>query len=315
MVCNDWRTRSTRAWKRGPQLIHSDARGWCFPQSHYFSNGVSPNHITLVSVLCACNHPGLVMEAKKYFESMTELFGVVPRQEHYACMIDLLSRAGKINEATELVNTMPFQANTSVWGALLGAARIHKNVELGQCAAEMLLVLEPEKSGTHVLLANICTSAGMWGNVAKMRKLMKDGQVKKEPGMSWIEVRDQVHTFIVGDRSHSRSDEVYAKFDELFNLLYKAGYVPMVEMDLHDVEQGEKQRLLRYHSEKLTVAFALIATRPGAPIRVKKNLRVRVDCHTALKFICKIVSREIIVRDVNRFHHFKDGSCSCGDYW
>ncbi|KAM1796753.1 hypothetical protein ACFX11_036957 [Malus domestica] len=278
-------------------------------------DGVSPNHITLVSVLCACNHAGLVMEAKKYFESMTELFGVVPRQEHYACMIDLLSRAGKINEATELVNTMPFQANTSVWGALLGAARIHKNVELGQCAAEMLLVLEPEKSGTHVLLANICTSAGMWGNVAKMRKLMKDGQVKKEPGMSWIEVRDQVHTFIVGDRSHSRSDEVYAKFDELFNLLYKAGYVPMVEMDLHDVEQGEKQRLLRYHSEKLTVAFALIATRPGAPIRVKKNLRVRVDCHTALKFICKIVSREIIVRDVNRFHHFKDGSCSCGDYW
>ncbi|CAN6689762.1 unnamed protein product [Malus baccata var. baccata] len=278
-------------------------------------DGVPPNHITLVSVLCACNHAGLVTEAKKYFESMTELFGVVPRQEHYACMIDLLGRAGKINEAMELVNSMPFQANASVWGALLGAARIHKNVELGERAAEMLLVLEPEKSGTHVLLANIYASASMWDNVAKMRKLMKDDRVKKEPGMSWIEVKDQVHTFIVGDRNHSRSDEIYAKLDELFDLMYKAGYVPMVEMDLHDVEQSEKQRLLRYHSEKLAVAFALIATPRGAPIRVKKNLRVCVDCHTALKFISKIVSREIIVRDVNRFHHFRDGSCSCGDYW
>ncbi|XP_008225136.1 PREDICTED: pentatricopeptide repeat-containing protein At5g04780-like [Prunus mume] len=277
--------------------------------------GVSPNHITLVSVLCACNHAGLVTEARKYFESMKELFGVVPRQEHYACMIDLLGRAGKINEAMELVNTMPFQANASVWGALLGAARIHKNVELGQRAAEMLLALEPEKSGTHVLLANIYASAGMWDNVAKMRRLMRDGQVKKEPGMSWIEVKDQVHTFIVGDRSHSRSREIYAKLDELFDLMYKAGYAPMVEIDLHDVEQSEKQRLLRYHSEKLAVAFGLIATPPGAPIRVKKNLRVCVDCHTAFKFICKIVSREIIVRDINRFHHFKDGSCSCGEYW
>lgn len=276
---------------------------------------VFPNHITLVSVLCACNHAGLVTEARKYFESMKELFGVVPREEHYACMIDLLGRAGKINEAMELVNTMPYQANGSVWGSLLGAARIHKNVELGEHAANMLLALEPEKSGTHVLLANIYAAAGMWDKVAKMRRLMKDNQVKKEPGMSWIEVQDKVHTFIVGDRSHSRSREIYAKLDELLDRMHKAGYVPMVEIDLHDVEQSEKEQLLRYHSEKLAVAFALIATPPGAPIRVKKNLRVCIDCHTAFKFICKIVSREIIVRDINRFHHFKDGSCSCGDYW
>lgn len=278
-------------------------------------DGVCPNHITLVSVLCACNHAGLVTEAKKYFESMKELFGVVPREEHCACMIDLLGRAGKMNEAMELVNTMPYQANASVWGSLLGAARIHKNVELGEHAANMLLALEPEKSGTHVLLANIYAAAGMWDKVAKMRRLMKDNQVKKEPGMSWIEVQDKIHTFIVGDRSHSRSREIYAKLDELLDRMHKAGYVPMVEIDLHDVEQSEKERLLRYHSEKLAVAFALIATPPGAPIRVKKNLRVCVDCHTAFKFICKIVSREIIVRDINRFHHFKDGSCSCGDYW
>ncbi|KAL5576696.1 hypothetical protein UlMin_018395 [Ulmus minor] len=283
--------------------------------SQMLIDGVKPNHITLVSVLYACNHAGLVTEARKYFESMKELYGIEPMQEHYACMIDLLGRAGKLNEAMELVRTMPFEANASVWGALLGAARIHKNVELGQHAAEMLLGLEPEKSGTLVLLANIYASAGLWENVAKVRRLMKDGRVKKEPGISWIEIKDKVYTFIVGDRSHSRSKEIYAKLEELRDLMSRAGYVPMVEIDLHDVERIEKVKLLWHHSEKLAVAFGLIATPPGAPIRVKKNLRVCVDCHTAFKFICKIVSREIIVRDINRFHHFKDGSCSCGDYW
>lgn len=283
--------------------------------SQMLEDGVPPNQITLVSVLCACNHTGLVNEGKQYFEKMEERFGFKPMQEHYACMIDLLGRAGKLNEAMELVNSMPFKADGSVWGALLGAARIHKNIELGQQAAEMLLAIEPDKSGTHVLLANIYASVGMWESVAKVRKLMRDSKVKKEPGMSWIEVKDKVYTFIVGDRSHSRSDDIYAKLDELSGLLSKAGYSPIIEIDLHNVNQIEKEQLLYHHSEKLAVAFGLIAMPPGSPIRVKKNLRVCVDCHTFFKFVCEIVSREIIIRDINRFHHFKNGSCSCGDYW
>ncbi|KAE8714976.1 integrator complex subunit 9-like [Hibiscus syriacus] len=171
--------------------------------------GVSPNQITLVSVLCACNHAGLLTEAQKYFRSMKELFGFEPMQEHYACMIDILGRAGRLDEAMELVNTMPFQADGSVWGALLGAARFHKNVELGQRAAEMLSNLEPEKSSTHVLLANIYASVGMWYNVSKMRRLVKNCNMKKEPGISWIEVKDKIHTFIAGDRSHVQSEELY----------------------------------------------------------------------------------------------------------
>ncbi|KAK6123210.1 hypothetical protein DH2020_043067 [Rehmannia glutinosa] len=278
-------------------------------------DGVSPNHVTLVSVLSACNHAGLVNEAQWYFESMKEQFGIDRTQEHYACMIDVLSRAGKLDKAMDLINNMPFEANGAIWGALLGAAKIHKDVELGQHAAEMLYTLEPEKSGTHVLLANIYASTGLWENVAKVRRLMKDSKVKKEPGMSWMEVKDNIYTFIVGDRSHPRSEEIYAKLDELGHLMAKAGYVPMLEIDLHHVEKKEKELLLSYHSEKLAVAFGLIATPPGAPIRVKKNLRICLDCHTAFKYICKIVSREIIIRDINRFHHFRDGSCSCGDYW
>ncbi|KAF9622117.1 hypothetical protein IFM89_029401 [Coptis chinensis] len=283
--------------------------------SQMVKDGVPPNHITLVSVLCACNHAGMVTEAKEYFESMEELYGIKPTEEHYACMIDILGRSGRLEEAVKLLDEMPFKANAAVWGALLGASKIHKNVELGRRAAEMLFVLEPEKSGTHVLLANTYAAVGQWGDVAEVRKLMRSSKVKKEPGMSWVEVKDKVHTFIVGDKNHSRTEEIYAKLDELSDPLDKAGYVPMVETDLHDVEESEKQMLLYQHSEKLAVAFGLIATPAGTPIRVKKNLRVCVDCHTFFKFVCKIVSREIIVRDINRFHHFRDGACSCGDYW
>ncbi|XP_074325767.1 pentatricopeptide repeat-containing protein At4g14850-like [Apium graveolens] len=283
--------------------------------SQMLKDGISPNHVTLASVLCACNHAGLVSKAKKYFETMEELFGIKPTQEHYACMIDILGRAGKLDEAMDLVKKMPFEANGSVWGALLGAARIHKNIEVAQRAADMLFVIEPEKSGTHALLANVYASAGLWDDVAKIRRRMKDSKVKKEPGMSWIEVKDKVYTFIVGDRNHSRSKEIYAKLKELMILMGEAGYVPAVETDIHNVGQEEKELLLSYHSEKLAVAFGLIVTPPGAPIRVKKNLRICVDCHTSFKFISKIVSRELIIRDINRFHHFKDGFCSCGDYW
>jgi len=277
--------------------------------------GVAPNNITLTSVLSACNHAGLVDDAKKYFESMKETFGIDRTEEHYACMIDILGRAGKLEDAMELVNNMPFQANAAVWGALLGASRVHRDPELGRMAAEKLFTLEPEKSGTHVLLANTYASAGMWDEMAKVRKLMKDSNVKKEPAMSWVEIKDKVHTFIVGDKSHPRTREIYGKLAELGDLINKAGYVPDVEVDLHDVDRSEKELLLSHHSERLAVAFALISTPSGAPIRVKKNLRICRDCHVAFKFISKIVSREIIIRDINRFHHFTDGTCSCGDYW
>ncbi|CAI0468767.1 unnamed protein product [Linum tenue] len=309
--------RSIVSWSAmiGGMAQHGHGRLALQMFNEMLKEGVAPNHITLVSVLCACNHAGLVTDAKRYFSSMEELFSVQPMEEHYACMIDILGRAGKLDEAMELVNTMPYEANAAVWGALLGAARIHKNVDLGSKAAEMLINLEPEKSGTHILLANIYASAGMWDGVAKIRKVMKDSNVKKEPGMSWMEIKDKVHTFIVGDRSHPRGKEIYAKLEELSEPLRKAGYVPMVETDLHDVEEREKAKLLYHHSEKLAVAFGLIATPPGAPIRVKKNLRICLDCHTAIKLVSKIASREIIVRDINRFHHFRDGLCSCGDYW
>ncbi|KAJ1695191.1 hypothetical protein LUZ63_011889 [Rhynchospora breviuscula] len=276
---------------------------------------IMPNHVTMTSVLYACSHTGLVDEGKKYFESMRETYGIELTPEHYACMVDLLGRAGKLTEAKELVNKMPFEANAKIWGSLLGAARLHGDPQLGELAAQQLSYVEPDKPGSHILLANLYASSGMWDSVSHTRHLMRKLGIKKEPAMSWIETKNEVHTFIVGDRSHARSREIYAKLEELGEEMAKMGYVPMVEEVLHDLGRKEKEELLSHHSERLAVAFGLISTPEGSPIRVKKNIRICKDCHVALKFISKIVSREIIVRDVSRFHHFRDGNCSCNDYW
>ncbi|KAK1294541.1 Pentatricopeptide repeat-containing protein [Acorus calamus] len=277
--------------------------------------GVAPNHITLTSVLCACNHAGLVSEAEECFDTMERRFAIERTGEHYACMVDVLGRAGRLDEAVRLIETMPFEANSAVWGALLGAARIHKDPALANRAAERLLSLEPEKSGTHVLLANVYASAGMWGDVARVRRAMRECGVKKEPGMSWVEAKDEVHTFVVGDNSHPRAREIYAKLEELGRSIVELGYAPMVEIDLHNVGRGDKEALLAQHSERLALAFGLISMPEGAPIRIKKNLRICRDCHLVFKYVSRVVSRAIIVRDVNRFHHFRGGECSCRDYW
>jgi hypothetical protein len=128
-------------------------------------------------------------------------------------------------------------------------------------------------------------------------------------------VNNKVHTFVVGDESHSQTEIIYAKLETLYGQMKELGYVPDMNFVLHDVEEEQKEDMLYCHSEKLAIAFGLLNTTPGIPIRIVKNLRVCGDCHSATKLISKIVSREIVVRDANRFHHFKDGWCSCGDYW
>eukprot|EP01018_Ginkgo_biloba_P010582 Gb_16515 [translate_table: standard] len=277
--------------------------------------GMKPDHVTFVGVLSACSRAGLVDEGHHYFNSMSQDYGIMPRLEHFACMVDLLGRAGHLDEAEEFINRMPFQPSISVWQSLLGASRIHGNMEVGKHAAECLLELEPHDSSTYVLLSNIYAAANRWDDVARVRKMMKDRGVKKEPGRSWIDVNNRVHRFVADDRSHPQAEKIYAMLERLSEQMKNAGYVPNTNFVLHDVEQEQKEKSLYHHSEKLAIAFGLITTPPGAPIRIIKNLRVCGDCHIATKFICKIVGREIVVRDASRFHHFKDGLCSCGDYW
>eukprot|EP01018_Ginkgo_biloba_P013169 Gb_21054 [translate_table: standard] len=278
-------------------------------------SGMKPNHITLVCVLSACCHAGLVDKGWQYFDWMSEYYHITPTMKHYVCMVDLLGRAGHLDKAKHFINKMPIEPDAIVWSCLLGACKIHNNIELGEYVAELLFELDPKNAAPYVLLSNIYAAAGRWEDSENVRRMMKDKKVKKKPGCSWIEVNKQVHAFVVGDRSHPQTQKIYTKLDRLFRQMKVAGYVPDTRFVLRDVDEEQKEQILCHHSEKLAIAFGLINTLPGTAIRIIKNLRVCSDCHSATKFISKIVAREIVVRDANRYHHFKDGLCSCGDYW
>eukprot|EP01018_Ginkgo_biloba_P026797 Gb_37510 [translate_table: standard] len=278
-------------------------------------SGINPNHVTLVSVLSACCHAGLVEQGQRYFDCMSQIYQITPAMEHYVCMVDLLGRAGLFDEAEDFINKMPIKPDATVWRCLLGACRVHRNIELGERVAEHLFELDPKSAAPYVLLSNIYAAAGRWGDTESVRRLMIERRVKKMPGCSWIEVDKQVHAFLVGEKSHAQIQEIYAMLEGLSRQMKVAGYVPDTRFVLHDVEEEQKEQILSHHSEKLAIAFGLIKMSPGTTIRVIKNLRVCGDCHSAIKFISKIVVREIVVRDASRYHHFKDGQCSCGDYW
>lgn len=242
-------------------------------------------------------------------------FIVEPGIEHYLCMVDLLGRAGCLNEAYGLIQEMNVKPDFIIWGSLLGACRIHKNVELGEISARKLFELDPSNCGYYVLLSNIYADAGRWADVERMRILMKSRGLLKTPGFSIVELKGRIHVFLVGDKEHPQHEKIYEYLDKLNVKLQELGYMPNVTSVLHDVDEEEKGMVLRVHSEKLAVAFGIMNSVPGSIIQIIKNLRICGDCHSAIKLISKAVNREIVVRDSKRFHHFKDGLCSCGDYW
>ncbi|KAK6161041.1 hypothetical protein DH2020_004422 [Rehmannia glutinosa] len=274
-----------------------------------------PNHITFVGVLTACSHVGLVEEGISYFKSMSEQHGLVPKQEHYACVVDVLGRAGQVCRARSFVESMPIKPDAMVWRTLLSACTVHKNREIGEVAAKLLLELEPKDSATYVLMSNMYAVTGKWDYRDRARQLMRDRGVKKEPGRSWIEVRNSFHAFFVGDRLHPLADEIHQYLEDLNERVGAIGYVQDRSSLWNDLELGQKDPTAYIHSEKLAVAFGLLSLPNVIPLHVMKNLRVCNDCHNWMKSVSKVVDRTIIVRDAYRFHHFQNGICSCKDYW
>ncbi|XP_057951702.1 pentatricopeptide repeat-containing protein At4g13650 [Malania oleifera] len=277
--------------------------------------GLLPNHVTFVGVLSACSHVGLVNEGLDHFKSISKEHGLVPKTEHYVCVVDILGRAGLLDWAREFIKEMPIEPDAMVWLSLLSACRVHKNMEIGEFAARHLLELEPKDSAAFVLLSNIYAVAGKWDCRDQTRQMMKDRGVKKEPGCSWIEVKNSVHAFFVGDQLHPLAKEIYEFLEDLNKQAAKVGYVQDRNSLWSDTEQEQKDPNMYIHSEKLAVAFGLLSLSHAMPVRVMKNLRVCNDCHNWIKFVSKISSRIIVVRDAYRFHHFDGGVCSCKDYW
>ena len=274
-----------------------------------------PDGVVYVGVLRACSHAGLVDEGRRHFDKMRFEHQIVPTIEHYGCMVDLLGRAGKLNEAYDLIQSMPMEPNDVVWRSLLSACKVHHNLELGECASRSLIQINPHNVGDYVLLSNIYACACRWDDEAKIRTEMVSRGSVQMPGFSMVEVKRKLHRFFSQDKSHPQSHEVYEMLHQIGWQLRFAGYSPDTSQVLFDVDEEEKRQLLGGHSQKLAIAFAFIHTDEGLPIRIIKNHRMCNDCHTFTRLVSKILKRKITIRERNQFHHFKDGTCSCGNYW
>ncbi|QCD83944.1 structure-specific endonuclease subunit SLX1 [Vigna unguiculata] len=334
--------------------------------------GPKPNHITFIGILFACSHAGLVNEGWVYFRSMKNLYGVDPEREHYGCMLDLLGRAGKLDDMmcirdstmgaclifldelgslmtwlssdsythldvykrqhygcmldllgragklddmVKLIHEMNCEPDVVTWRTLLDACRARQNVDLATYAAKKILKLDPHDTGAYVLLSNIYATSKRWNEVAEVRRAMKIRGIRKEPGCSWIEVNKQIHAFILGDKSHPQIDEINRQLNQFIYRLTSVGYVPDTNFVLQDLEGEQREDSLRYHSEKLAIVFGIMSFPKEKTIRIWKNLKICGDCHKFAKLIGKLEQRHIVIRDPIRYHHFRDGVCSCGDYW
>ncbi|XP_023754348.1 pentatricopeptide repeat-containing protein At5g44230 isoform X1 [Lactuca sativa] len=275
---------------------------------------VKPNVVTFLGVLTACSHGGLVKQGQDLFEVMEKDYNVTPNADHYTCMVDLLGRAGCIDDAYDLINKMPILPHAGVWGALLGACRIHKNPKIAEIAANHLFELEPNAIGNYILLSNTYASAKKWNDVSRIRGLFRSKGLKKNPAYSWVEgAKGVIHEFLAGDMGHPRSLEIKRELEDLLCKLRLDGYKPVLSCVPYDVSDDEKMKILWGHSEKLALAYGLLGD--SRIIRIVKNIRICEDCHVVMCGASKVSGREIVVRDNMRFHHFHDGVCSCNNFW
>lgn len=269
-------------------------------------SGLKPDGKMFIAVFNACSVVGDINEGMLHLESMIKDFGIIPTMDHYVSVVDMLGSVGYLDEAFEFIENMPLVPSVDVWETLMNFCRVHGHLELGDRCAEIVEQLDPS-------CLNDQSRSGLVP--VKASDLEKEKEKKKLAAQNLLEVRSRVHEYRAGDTSHPENDKIYAQLRGLREQMKEAGYIPETRFVLHDIDQEGKEDALLAHSERLAVAYGLLSSSARSPIRVIKNLRVCGDCHTALKIISKIVGRELIIRDAKRFHHFKDGLCSCRDYW
>lgn len=276
--------------------------------------GVRPNQITFVSVLSACSQAGMVNEALGFFEMMKKDYRIKPVLDHFACLIDMYVRLGRLEEAFALVKKMDPAPNEFIWSILVAGCRSHGNLELGFYAAEKLLELKPKDTETYVFLLNMYLSVGRWKDVSKVRKMMKEEKLGKLRDWSWISIKDKVFSFKPNDKSHPYSADTHKFVESLIDQVKSLGYESLESLEVTDEDEEQTLSYTAYHSERLAIAFGLLNTPNAVPIRVVKSLIMCRDCHNFVKFLSTLTGREIVIRDSKRLHKFVNGTCSCGDF-
>ncbi|KAM7459463.1 hypothetical protein LguiA_036457 [Lonicera macranthoides] len=273
--------------------------------TQFKASGLKPDGQMFFGIFSVCSVVGDISEGLLHFESMTRNYGIVPSMEHYVSVVDMLGSTGNLDEAMEFIEKMPMEPSIDVWETLMNLSRVHGNTELGDHCAEFVELLDPSRLNEQSKLGLIPVKAS---DVAKEKE-------KKKVAQNLLEVKSRVHEYRAGDTSHPDTDKIYALLRGMKQQMKEAGYIPETKFVLHDIDQEGKEEALLGHSERLAVAQGLMSSPARSPMRIIKNLRVCGDCHNALKIISKLVGRELIIRDAKRFHHFKDGLCSCRDYW
>ncbi|KAK4742735.1 hypothetical protein SAY87_000736 [Trapa incisa] len=280
------------------------------------TKGINPDSITFTALLSACKNSGLVTDGWNFFDNMSKDYQLAPTVEHYCCMVDLLGRAGYLDEAWDFIQSMPLNPDATIWGSLLCSSRIHKNVEYAEMAAKHLFEIEPHNSANYILLMNLYAMYNRWKDVDKVKDLMNRIGIRHGQAWSWISIDHHLHYFSADENVHPEAGEIYFELYQLISEIRKLGYVPDTDCVYHKIDdKAEKEKLLLSHSEKLAITYGLMKTKSKAPIRVMKNSRVCSDCHNAAKYISIARNREIFIKDGVKFHHFRKGQCSCKDCW
>ncbi|PKA46218.1 Pentatricopeptide repeat-containing protein [Apostasia shenzhenica] len=230
---------------------HGDGHGALSMFDEMLRKGLHPDDVTLLVMMSACAHAGLVEDGRRLFDKMEDEYGIEPKIEHYGCLVDLLGRAGMLADAEEVVKEMPLEPNAMLYRALLGACRIHHSLKVGDRVIKQLIELEPKHGGNYVLLSNMYSDVGRWNYAMKLRKEMKERGIEKSPGLSMVEIDGVVHEFSMGDRMHPNFKEIYVMLDEISRRLHEYG-------QRFDVKEDDKEDSLSCHSERIAIAPAVL---------------------------------------------------------
>ncbi|CAM8991809.1 unnamed protein product [Rhodiola kirilowii] len=271
--------------------------------------GLFPDEYSFLAVLTSLVNAGLVDETEKWLKKMKTEYGVEPTIEHFACLVTALGGAGRLEDAQKLAATMPFLPDAALRRLLLTSCATHGSLDIAHTFNNKLKALNPYDETVNI---------GSCDKSADMSTALVDGTVKKIAGKSWVEHRGKTHVFLDGDQSHQINNEVHKMLAELIAKIEEHGYGAALHINSGDIEETGTNEGAGYHSLKLALSFAVVsgaARPPGKLIRIMKNLRICKDCHESFKLFCMVLDREIIVRDVNKYHRFLYGRCSCGDNW
>ncbi|CAL5189526.1 unnamed protein product [Lathyrus oleraceus] len=290
--------------------------GWSKQALNLFQDmelvGVRPNEITFVGILSACGSAGMANEAFNYFEIMQKKYKIKPVMGHYACLVDMLVRLGRLEEAFDFIKKMDYEASEFIWSNLIAGCLSQGNLELGCDAAEKLLSLKPKDIETYTLLLNTYVSAGRFEEVSLVKNIMIEEKIEKLEDWSWISIKDRVYSFETNDKAHLETPLVSKSLNDLLAKAKNLGYEMLESVEISEKEHEESSSTI-YHSEKLAITFGLENLPNSSPIRVVKNTLMCRDCHNFVKYISTLSSREIIVKDSKKLHKFVNGQCSCGN--